>query len=101
MCFWEDDISQLRFPLMGGGANRPSLVDAQKNYDAFGCSERVALQRCRPPTSIEPVDEGWRPLDLGTDNPEAPMPGIDYGGTYPTEPTVLYYWRGSYWRLTR
>lgn len=31
ICFWEDDLTQLRFPLMSGGANPVSLIEAQEN----------------------------------------------------------------------
>jgi len=31
ICFWEDDLSQLRFP-MTGGANHVTLVDGQRNF---------------------------------------------------------------------
>ncbi|NED81319.1 hydrolase, partial [Streptomyces sp. SID11233] len=32
VCAWEDDISQLRDPWSGFGANHFSLVEAQENY---------------------------------------------------------------------
>jgi cysteine-rich CPCC protein len=101
ICVWEDDISQLRFPLMGRGANGPSLLEAQRNFGAFGSSEYRLFEHCRPPTSDEPLDEGWRTMDVSADNPEIPTPGVDYGGTYPTDPTALYYWRATYWRRSR
>lgn len=101
MCFWEDDISQLRFPLMGGGANRPSLLQAQANYRAFGSCERGTLEHCRAPKSDEPVEEGWHPLDGTAHNAEAPTPSVDYNGTYPSDSTALYYWRPTYWRRAR
>jgi len=37
-CYWEDDLSQLRFPTTRG-ANHVSLIEAQKNYAATGVSE--------------------------------------------------------------
>lgn len=101
ICFWEDDISQLRFPLMGGGANRPSLFEAQHNYQAVGACEAGMLKHCRPPKSEESVEEGWRPLDRASDNPEVSTPGVDCGGTYPEDSTTLYYWRATYWRRRR
>jgi hypothetical protein len=101
VCFWEDDISQLRFPLMAGGANKPSLLEAQANYRAFGSCERRMLEHCRAPKLDEAVEEGWRPVDRTSDNPEVPTAGVDYNGTYPADSTALYYWRSTYWRRAR
>ncbi len=101
VCLWEDDVSQLRFPLMGGGANRPSLLEAQANYRAFGCCEPEMLEHCRAPNADEPVEEGWRPLDRNADDPELPTSAVDCGDTYPVDSTMLYYWRPTYWRRTR
>ncbi|MFC5904955.1 CPCC family cysteine-rich protein [Streptomyces zhihengii] len=36
VCFWEDDRVQLRWPDWTGGANRPSLIEAQVNFTDFG-----------------------------------------------------------------
>jgi hypothetical protein len=101
VCFWEDDSSQLRFPLTGGGANRVSLSDAQSNYRESGASEVNLVRNCRPATTAEPVEDGWRPFDPGADNAEIPIPGTEYGLTYPSDSTELYYWRSTYWRRAR
>jgi hypothetical protein len=61
ICFWEDDISQLRFPLMAGGANRPNLLDAQKTFAALGAKEARCLPHVRTPSAHERQDGGWRP----------------------------------------
>jgi hypothetical protein len=97
ICFWEDDLSQLRFVDGGGGANRPSLAEAQRNFASFGCKERRVLVRVRPPAASEERDPGWRPVDLASDV-EPRTRGVDHGRTYPSDPTTLYYWRSSYWR---
>src|SRR5215204_2103734 len=47
ICFWEDDLSPPRFVMMGG-ANLP-LIKAQKNYTAFGASEKRFLHHARDP----------------------------------------------------
>src|SRR5258706_15383108 len=44
ICYWEDDIAQLRFPEMAGGPNRVSLVEAQENFRSF----KAAEERLRP-----------------------------------------------------
>ena len=52
ICFWEDDISQLRFPRTTG-ANHVSLIDGQKNFREFGACERRVLQFVR---AVSPAD---------------------------------------------
>jgi len=39
ICFWEDDIVQLAFPDLAGGANKCSLIEGQHNFAAFGACE--------------------------------------------------------------
>lgn len=81
VCGWEDDLSQLRFPTVGG-ANR-SLIECQQEFSAHG-----------KPASLECLrDARWRPLDLAIDQVEVPMPGQDYGPTYSQDPTAYYFWR--------
>jgi hypothetical protein len=77
VCFWEDDLVQLHDPLYAGGANRPSLVEAQRTYARLGACEERLLPYVRPPGPDEPPDEGWRPFD-----PEADVAGA-------------YWWRPS------
>jgi hypothetical protein len=99
ICGWEDDLAQLRFPLMPGSSNRVSLLDAQQNYRDYGASERRSVGGTRAPEAGEGRDPGWRPLDPERDNCEQPSRGTDYADSYPwPDTTVLYYWRDSYWR---
>ena len=99
ICGWEDDLSQLRFPLMPGSSNRVSLHEAQQNFRRFGASERRTVGRVRRPEVGEAPERGWRPLDLERDNVERPCRGVDYADSYPwPDTTVLYYWRSTYWR---
>lgn len=99
VCGWEDDLTQLRFPLMPGSSNGVSLQDAQQNYQDYGASERRNLGTTRSPVEGEKVEEGWRPLDPAVDNVEHPRRGVRYGDSYPlSDTTVLYYWRSTYWR---
>ena len=39
VCGWEDDIVGLRWPDLDGGANRLSLIEAQRSYAATGAAE--------------------------------------------------------------
>ena len=91
ICFWHDDAVQLRFPLMDGGANGPSLFEAQANYEAYGAKDRRVIPYVRPPAPDEPRDPVWRPLDLRRDAVE--QPGPDAGETWPADRTSFYYWR--------
>jgi hypothetical protein len=99
ICGWEDDLAQLRFPLMPGSSNTVSLLEAQQNYVSYGASERRRVGRTRAPDGGERRDPGWRPLDVQRDNCEEPSRGTAYADSYPwPDTTVLYYWRDSYWR---
>ena len=99
ICGWEDDLAQLRFPLMPGSSNTVSLLEAQKNYRSYGASERRSVGSTRAPDGGEGRDPGWRPLDPERDNCEQPSRGTAYADSYPwPDTTVLYYWRDSYWR---
>jgi hypothetical protein len=99
ICGWEDDLAQLRFPLMPGSSNTVSLLEAQRNYVSYGASQRRSVGRTRPPERGEGRDSGWRPLDPERDNCEQPSRGTAYADSYPwPDTTVLYYWRDSYWR---
>jgi hypothetical protein len=99
ICQWEDDLAQLRFPRMPGGANAVSLERAQQNFAEIGVADRRRLGLGRAPLAEERRESGWRPLDPARDNPEEPERGVDYAESYPlADTTVLYYWRASYWR---
>jgi len=99
ICQWEDDMAQLRFPRMPGSANAVSLEEAQQNFQDFGASTRRHAITARQPFDEEKRETSWRPLDELRDNIEEPMRGINYAESYPfDDPTVLYYWRATYWR---
>jgi hypothetical protein len=95
ICRWEDDLTQLRWPTMSGGANRPSLVDAQNNYRALGVSDPSRAAYARAPHSNESTEAGWRPIDLSRDSFEAPNV---QKAKWPDDRTVLYWWRPTFWR---
>lgn len=95
ICFWEDDVSQLRFPTMAGGANRPSLQEAQATFATIGAIEDRLLEHVRAVTADDRRDPGWRPVDLVRDEVEVPRSGVECGQPYPDDATTLYYWRRS------
>lgn len=99
ICGWEDDLAQLRFPLMPGSSNHVSLQEGQRNFQSFGAAERRNRGTLRDAEGHEPLEPGWRPLDPARDNIELPRRGIGYADSYPwPDTTVLYYWRETYWR---
>ena len=91
----EDDLVQLRWPDFGGGANGPSLIEAQENYRRVGASDPTRVVRVRPATASEPMDSSWRPFEHGRDVIEKRVSGTDDGKTYAEDRTVYYYWRGA------
>lgn len=97
ICFWEDDISQLRFPTTTG-ANHANLIEAQKNYSREGLCEWRLHAHVRSPNDADLRDPEWRPIDETKDNIEEHVFGVDEGKTYPMDATQLYYWRPTYWR---
>ena len=75
ICRWEDDLAQLRFPTMPGSANRVSLHDAQHNFAEFGAVDRFHEADARKPALSDRREEGWRQLNVETDNIEHPQRG--------------------------
>jgi hypothetical protein len=89
ICFWEDDLVQLRFPEMAGGANNPSLIEAQRNYaEVFACEQRL-VRYVRPAVSADVREPGWRPID------SRDIENV-VGSGWPTDLTTLYWWRPSF-----
>ena len=62
ICRWEHDGWQMDNPDRGGGANAPSLRDAQRNYMEFGVSD-PRRSGARKPRPDEEKDLEWHPLD--------------------------------------
>lgn len=85
VCDWEDDLVQLRWPTLGSGANKDSLVESQGKLD----------QAVRRGVEGKIKELGFRPVDLATDNFE----NLDDQATpLPQDRTVLFWWRPTYWR---
>lgn len=64
ICFWEDDLTQLQFPQKAGGANKVSLVDAQKNYERIGVSDERLSKHVRKPSHDEKRSSNWKPIGI-------------------------------------
>ena len=97
ICDWEDDLSQLRFPETRG-ANRVTLVEAQANYVTIGAKASDQQVYVRSASADDARDPWWRPLDPTLDDIKHPIPGVDYGTSYPSDRTELYYWRTKHLR---
>jgi hypothetical protein len=103
ICGWEDDLVQLGFPDLKGGANHVSLIEAQRTYAAIQSSKPQSTVHVRPPQD-ERRDPDWRPLDplldkyLKWENPKH----HDFWHS-PSEKgeDCLYYWRRDYWLRDR
>jgi hypothetical protein len=95
VCFWEDDAIQLRWPDWTGGANRPSLIEAQRAYLELGAVEPRLLPYVRAVALDEPREAGWRTIDLSIDQFE--LRGVQRR-PWPDDMTVLYWWRTTFWR---
>jgi hypothetical protein len=99
ICFWEDDLVQLAFPDMAGGANKCSLIEGQRNFASFGACERRLIANARPPRNEERRAAKWRPLDPDSDrhlhwNSQA---DTDLWQTVKNSRICLYYWQPEYW----
>src|SRR6266404_5196315 len=67
ICFWEDDVVQLAFPDLAGGANKCSLIEGQRNFAMFGACELRIKPHVRAPKESEAPNPAWRPLDSERD----------------------------------
>ena len=93
LCFWEDDLVQLRWPTTAG-ANRISLIEAQGNVQRLGACDQRSLRFTRRPLPGEPLDPLWRPIDPQVDSFEDP----EHSAPWPDHQPVLYWWLPTFWR---
>lgn len=66
ICGWEDDPIQSEDVDVDGGANVPSLRQAQKNFKKFGVCEEWMISCAIKPEEYEKEyekDLDWKPLD--------------------------------------
>ncbi|API91324.1 membrane protein [Virgibacillus pantothenticus] len=62
ICFWEDDPVQFVDPDYEGGANTPSLRQAQKNFILVGACEARFIEFIRIPNEKDIKDTNWKRL---------------------------------------
>ncbi|MEE4491140.1 CPCC family cysteine-rich protein [Streptomyces sp. BE230] len=81
---------------MPGGANKVSLIEAQRNYQDFGACDQHGLRYVRPPAEDEPLSPAWRPIDLTRDSFE------DWAAqdraSWPDDRSVLCWWLPAFRR---
>src|SRR5689334_8832415 len=97
ICYWEDDALQLEYATtLSGGAHRPTLQEAQRNFVSLGAREAEFTTYARRPTAAEARDPEWRPIYPSRDRFE------EWGNPMRNRPvdrdTNLYYWRSTFWR---
>jgi hypothetical protein len=100
ICFWEDDIVQLAFPDMVGGANDCSLIEGQKSYATCGACKPRMRTHVRSVGETDVRDSSWRPLKSATDRHLRCSSQDDHrlwGSVKNGRSICLYYWRPDYW----
>ena len=91
VCFWEDDPVQILDPWYEGGANKPSLVQAQANYVACGAMESRFVGDVKGVQPSDVRDPEWRPV-AEYDRPFARVPR-DLSEREHGDLSVWYYWK--------
>jgi hypothetical protein len=100
ICRWDDDALQLEFATtLQGGANLPTLLQAQRYFAEFGSSDPREISDVRPPYAGEQKEPSWRPIDARRDQFETW--GLDGALRAPAQDHSLYYWRPAFWRRRR
>ena len=91
VCFWEDDPVQILDPWFEGGANRPSLLQAQAAYVTFGAMEQRFLANVKGVLPGDVRDPQWRPVaEYDRSFVRAPR---DLSKEEHSDLTIWYYWR--------
>jgi hypothetical protein len=62
ICYWEDDSVQEADPWFEGGANSPTLFQAQLNFQKFAAMEKRFSSSVRGASSQDKKDPSWRAL---------------------------------------
>lgn len=94
VCFWEDDPEQLRWPNSTDGANGVGLIESQHEYARTGSMHLDYRRKVRAARTSEPLDQGWRPINLEVDEFE---PSNVQVHDWPDDLTQLYWWRPTFW----
>ena len=104
ICFWEDDVVQLAFPDMAGGANKCSLIEGQRNFEQLGACELPLKLHVRNPQATDLRDLHWRLLAPDQDRYlhwTSPEDRRLWQTVKDSRSLCLYYWLPKYWMLQR
>jgi hypothetical protein len=104
ICFWEDDIVQLAFPDLKGGANKCSLIEGQQTFARIGSCEERVKSHVRPPQSTDSRNSDWRPIDPSRDRYLHSRAQEDcelWDTVKNSRDCCLYYWSPKYWLSER
>jgi hypothetical protein len=93
VCFWEDDPVQILDPWYAGGANKPSLIEAQKNFEWFGACDEQGRQFVKGILPGDERDPEWRPAG-DVDRPIVKRPR-DIAELEWNNLNAWYYWRNN------
>jgi hypothetical protein len=91
ICFWEDDNVQLLDPWYAGGANVPSLVEAQENFQECGASDERLVDLVRGIQPDDRRDPEWRTVEAADQRFVQANRGLPEPG--PEDLNGWYYWR--------
>ena len=100
ICFWEDDIVQLEFPDLAGGANDCSLIEGQHNFEQFGVCKVRHKSLARAPAKADTRNSKWRLLDPTKDRYLKWENRDDHNRWQAVKDSsgiCLYYWLPEYW----
>jgi hypothetical protein len=90
ICDWEDDDLQLRWPVVGGSANKMNLIVAQENFIKIGAKGEAHTNHTQGSPDDYKRDLNWRPIDKSKDIAE--ISKEEFMEIYKQDPYQLYYW---------
>ncbi len=90
ICFWEDDLVQLRFPQIGGA--NINLIEAQINFEKFGATEQRFIEYVRKPNDSDVKDLLWRKFNPNVDKLTQPEDGYFENVKSVVNEKPVYYW---------
>lgn len=98
-CGWEDDSTQLLYPMWATGANEISLYEYQQCWLAGKDAHFAGCHSDDRPTETDVQDPGWRPFDPARDKFLVHDDSNDEWQSSQLEISNqgLYWWRDDYW----
>ncbi len=100
ICYWEDDIVQLAFPDLAGGANHCSLIEGQSAFAQSGACEEQFKENVRAPLDSDTRHTTWCALDSERDRYlkcDSQSDREKWQAAKDSQLPCLYYWSSRYW----